>query len=231
MIIHGLQKTTLLDYPSKVAATIFFGGCNFRCPFCHNMDLVLHPEHGLSLGEEEVLSFLRSRSGILDGVCITGGEPTLQKDLPVFIEKIKELGFCVKLDTNGTNPDMLRRLIDSSLIDYTAMDIKAAPDDYAKVCNVDNPCLSRIEESISVLLAGKISYEFRTTIVKEYHDETDMKQIGEWIRGANAYYLQSFKDSDFVPDHDLHAHDKETLLRFREILIPYIHTVELRGID
>lgn len=231
MIIHGLQKTTLLDYPSKVAATVFFGGCNFRCPFCHNMDLVLHPEHGLSLSEEEVLSFLRSRSGILDGVCITGGEPTLQKGLPVFIEKIKDLGFCVKLDTNGTNPDMLRLLIDRSLIDYTAMDIKAAPDDYAKVCNVSNPGLSRVKECVSMLLAGKIPYEFRTTIVREYHDEAGMKQIGEWIKGADAYYLQSFKDSDFVPDHDLHPHDKDTLLRFREILSPYVHTVELRGID
>ena len=231
MIIQGLQKTSLLDYPTKVAATIFFGGCNFRCPFCHNMDLVLHPEHGLSLTEEDVLSFLRSRQGILDGVCITGGEPTLQKDLPLFIEKIKQLGFCVKLDTNGTNPAMLQMLIDAGLLDYVAMDIKAAPQDYAKVCNVSNPELPLIEQSISLLLAGKIPYEFRTTIVREYHNEESMKQIGEWIRGAGAYFLQSFKDSDFVPDHDLHACEKETLLTFQEILNPYVQSVELRGID
>ena len=231
MIIQGLQKTTLLDYPTKVAATIFFGGCNFRCPFCHNMDLVLHPEHGLSLSEEEVLSFLRSRQGILDGVCITGGEPTLQKDLPLLIEKIKQLGYCVKLDTNGTNPAMLQELTDRELIDYVAMDIKAAPKDYARVCNVSNPGLSFVEESIARLLAGKIPYEFRTTIVQEYHDEAGMREIGEWIRGADAYFLQSFKDSDFVPDHDLHPCDKETLLRFQEILTPYVQSVTLRGID
>ncbi len=231
MVINGLQKTTLLDYPSKVAATIFFGGCNFRCPFCHNMDLVLHPEHALSLSEEEVLSFLKSRQGILDGVCITGGEPTLQKELPQLIKKIKDLGYCVKLDTNGTNPAMLRSLIEEGLIDHVAMDIKTSPEDYPAVCNVSSPGLDRIGESISLLLSGKISYEFRTTIVKEYHNEEIMQKIGEWIRGADAYYLQSFTDSEFVPDHTLHPCDKETLEKFVQILKPYVSSVSLRGVD
>ena len=231
MIIHGLQKTTLLDYPSKVAATVFFGGCNFRCPFCHNMNLVLDPDSAEHLPEEEVLAFLNSRKGILDGICITGGEPTLQKDLPAFIGKVKSLGLCVKLDTNGTNPAMLRALIDEKLIDYSAMDIKAAPDDYREVCNVSDPQLDAVKESVSILLAGRIPYEFRTTIVAEYHHEDSMKKIGEWIRGADAYFLQSFTDSDFVPDHNLHACDKETLLRFQQIVSPYVHAVSLRGVE
>ena len=231
MVINGLQKTTLLDYPSKVAATIFFGGCNFRCPFCHNMDLVLHPEHAESLSEEDILSFLRSRKGILDGVCITGGEPTLQKDLPELIKKIKDLGYCVKLDTNGTDPAMLRTLVDEKMLDYVAMDIKTSPDDYPAVCNVSNPGLGLIRESVSFLLEGRIPYEFRTTVVKEYHQDENMKQIGAWIKGANAYFLQSFTDSEYVPDHTLHPHDKETLERFVQILKPFVSAVSLRGVD
>ncbi len=231
MIIHGLQKTTLLDYPSKVAATVFFGGCNFRCPFCHNMNLVLHPDESSVLSEEEVLSFLQSRKGILDGVCITGGEPTLQKDLPAFIEKIKDLGYSVKLDTNGTNPGMLRSLAEKKLIDYVAMDIKSSPEGYALASGLDRPDLAPIRESVAFLLQNTIPYEFRTTIVREYHHDAVMEQIGDWIRGASAYYLQSFTDSDFVPDHQLHACDKETLLHFQEILSAYVQSVSLRGVD
>ncbi len=231
MIINGLQKTTLLDYPTKVAATVFFGGCNFRCPFCHNMNLVLHPEEALSLTEEEILSFLKSRQGILDGVCITGGEPTLQKDLPAFIGKIKDLGYAVKLDTNGTNPGMLSDLVSNALLAHVAMDIKTAPDHYATVCGIPKPDLSAIQESVSFLLASDISYEFRTTVVSEYHTEEIMLSIGEWIRGAKAYYLQSYKDSEFVPDRTLHACKKEELLRFVEILTPFVDHVSLRGVD
>ncbi|MCR5267301.1 MAG: anaerobic ribonucleoside-triphosphate reductase activating protein [Lachnospiraceae bacterium] len=231
MIINGLQKTTLLDYPTKVAATVFFGGCNFRCPFCHNMNLVLHPEEALSLSEEEVLTFLKSRQGILDGVCITGGEPTLQKDLPAFIGKIKDLGYAVKLDTNGTNPKMLSDLVSRDLLDHVAMDIKTAPDRYPEVCGLTDPDLAAIRESVSFLLTSDISYEFRTTVVKEYHTEEVMLLIGEWIRGAKAYYLQSYKDSEFVPDHSLHACEKEELLHFEEILTPFVRSVSLRGVD
>ncbi|MBR4168955.1 MAG: anaerobic ribonucleoside-triphosphate reductase activating protein [Lachnospiraceae bacterium] len=231
MIINGLQKTTLLDYPTKVAATVFFGGCNFRCPFCHNMNLVLHPEEALSLSEEEVLAFLKSRQGILDGVCITGGEPTLQKDLPAFIGKIKDLGYAVKLDTNGTNPKMLSNLISGGLLDHVAMDIKTAPDHYPKVCGLTDPHLASVRESVSILLTSDVSYEFRTTVVKEYHTEEVMLLIGEWIRGAASYYLQSYKDAEFVPDHTLHPCEKEVLLHYVELLKPYVRSVSLRGVD
>ncbi len=156
MVIHGLQKTTLLDYPSKVAATVFFGGCNFRCPFCHNMNLVLHPENEPTLSEEEVLAFLKSRKGILDGVCITGGEPTLQKDLPRFAGKIKDLGYALKLDTNGTNPSMLKSLVKDGLLDHVAMDIKSSPDGYASVCGLSKPDLDSVRESVAFLLQGNV---------------------------------------------------------------------------
>ena len=231
MVIHGLQKTTLLDYPSKVAATVFFGGCNFRCPFCHNMNLVLHPENEPTLSEEEVLAFLKSRKGILDGVCITGGEPTLQKDLPRFAGKIKDLGYALKLDTNGTNPSMLKSLVKNGLLDHVAMDIKSSLDGYASVCGLSKPDLDSVRESVAFLLQGNVSYEFRTTVVAEYHNEEIMRKIGEWIKGASAYYLQSFTDSDFVPDHSLHACDKETLLHFLDIVTPYVAQASLRGVE
>lgn len=231
MQIHGLQKTTLLDYPGKVAATIFFGSCNFRCPFCHNMNLVKHPESEPCLSTQEVLFFLQQRKGILDGVCITGGEPTLQKDLIPFIYQIKELGYLVKLDTNGSNPNVLKTLADNQLIDYVAMDIKSSKTTYAAVCGLPELTFSPIKESISFLLQGSISYEFRTTVVAEFHNDTIFHEIGELVQGAGSYFLQSFKDSEFVEDHTLHACTKEELLHFRQLLMPYVKQVELRGID
>lgn len=231
MQIHGLQKTTLLDYPGHVASTIFFGGCNFRCPFCHNMNLVLNAANEPVISEEELFHHLNSRIGILDGVCITGGEPTLQKDLVPFIEKIKSLGYLVKLDTNGTNPDVIEELISKKLIDYVAMDIKSSPKNYSKVAGLESFDCDGVKKSISLLINGTIPYEFRTTMVKEYHNIETVTEIGELIHGAKAYYLQSFVDSDFVPNHNLHAFSKEELLRFVEILNSHIETVELRGID
>lgn len=231
MQIHGLQKTTLLDYPGKVAATIFFGGCNYRCPFCHNMNLVKHPEAEPSLSEQEILAFLKSRKRILDGVCITGGEPTLQKDLIPFIYKIKELGYHVKLDTNGTHPKVLKLLMQNRLIDYIAMDIKTSPDKYAVVCGIKNLSFEPIQNSITFLINGSLPYEFRTTVVFEYHNEAVFHEIGKIIQGADYYYLQSFQDSEFVEDHTLHACEKEELLHFRELLSAYVKHVELRGID
>ena len=231
MIIHGLQKTTLLDYPGHVASTIFFGGCNFRCPFCHNMNLVLNAANEPVISEEELFHHLNSRIGILDGVCITGGEPTLQKDLVPFIEKIKALGYLVKLDTNGTNPDVIEELISKKLIDYIAMDIKSSPKDYAKVAGLESFDFDGVKRSISILINGTVPYEFRTTMVKEYHSPETVREIGELIHGARAYYLQSFVDSDFVPNHDLHAFSKNELLEFVEILKPHVETVELRGVD
>lgn len=231
MIINGLQKTTLLDYPGHVASTIFFGGCNFRCTFCHNMNLVLNAGSEPTISEEELFAHLNSRKKILDGVCITGGEPTLQPDLIPFIERIKALGYLVKLDTNGTNPTVIESLIKDNLVDYIAMDIKSSPERYAKICGLESIDLAPIYKSIDLLKCGTLNYEFRTTMIKEYHDTESVKAIGELLHGARAYYLQSFVDSDFVPDHSLHAFDKEELLDFVEILKPHIDTVELRGID
>ncbi len=231
MQFHGLQKTTLLDYPNHVAATIFIGGCNFRCPFCHNGDLVLHPEQMPVISEDEILSFLEKRKGVLDGVCITGGEPTLQAGLEAFLRKVKAMGYDVKLDTNGSRPGALVALYEMGLLDYVAMDIKHAPDKYNSICQMSSFELSIIETSIEFLMHGSIPYEFRTTLVKELHNEADIISIGKWLKGARNYYLQSYQDADAVIQKGFHALDKDTLLHFQELLTPYIENVALRGID
>lgn len=232
MLILGLNKTTLLDYPEHVAATIFTGGCNFRCPFCHNKNLVL--AHQITpYTEEEILAFLKKRAGVLSGVCITGGEPTLQKDLSDFLARIKELGLFIKLDTNGYQPDILHNLFNQGLIDACAMDIKNAPDKYAVTSGLSSCDLSRIRESVSCLLSltGHFNYEFRTTIVRELHTKEDMYAISEWIKGASAYYLQSYANSDNVITPGFHAHSKQTLISFRDICLANIPNTQLRGID
>jgi len=230
MKIYGLLKTTLLDFPGHVAATVFTGGCNMRCPFCHNMNLV----GGISddvYTEEEILSFLTRRIGILDGICITGGEPTLNPDLVSFITSVKSLGFKVKLDTNGTNPTLLKELIDSSLVDYVAMDIKSSPSRYSEACGINDFDFSCISESVSILMQSDISHEFRTTAVKQLLSESIIEEIGELLKGAGGYYLQAFVDSEFVPNHTFCAPSKEELLAYRKQLLKYIDHVEIRGID
>ena len=241
MNISGLQKTTLLDYPGHVAATIFLGGCNFRCPFCHNMNIVL--EASQEYTKEDILKFLTKRSGVLDGVCITGGEPTLYNDLPDFIQEIKKITkqdgstFLVKLDTNGTNPDMLKGLIDSKLIDYVAMDIKSSLGKYDLVAGIseDNKkteeILEAVNKSVNILKASKIDYEFRTTLVDKYHDEEEIIKIGELINGAKKYYMQSFIDSENVIDHSLGSIEKDVLLKYLEIMKKYVDYVSIRGVD
>lgn len=234
MLILGLNKTTLLDYPEHVAATIFTGGCNFRCPFCHNKDLVFPCESTITpYTEDEILNFLKKRAGILTGVCITGGEPTLQKDLPDFLARIKELNLLIKLDTNGYRPDILKYLLHNELIDYCAMDIKNAPGKYNKTVGLSSCNLSLIQESVSFLLSmtGSFPYEFRTTIVRELHSEDDMHVISEWLKGANAYYLQSYTESDNIIMPGYHSHAPETLAAFRDICLPNIPNTKLRGID
>ena len=240
MVIRGLLKTTLLDYPGCVASTVFLGGCNMRCPFCHNMDIVEAGTNGDATavsGEEysrdEVLSFLKSRVGRLDGVCITGGEPTINADLPDFATQIKELGYKVKLDTNGTNPEMVKMLVNSGIVDYVAMDIKSSPAGYENACGVVLKYFSPIKETVEFLIncnRNDFDYEFRTTIVDRFHTETEMEEIGLLIEGAEKYYLQSYEDSEFVPDHTLGAHSKETLERFAEIASKYVKSVKIRGI-
>ena len=230
MKICGLQKTTLLDYPGHVAATVFTGGCNFRCPFCHNSDL-LGNDAEEAFTEEYVLNFLKKRRGILEGVAITGGEPTLQPDLRDFILRVRELGYKIKLDTNGTRPDVLRDLCDSGFIDYVAMDIKTCKERYSDVAGIPSLHMEGILESVEYLKNGKIPFEFRTTVVKELHSAEDFERIGQWISGCPHYYLQNFVDSDNVLIAGFSAYSKEELLDFIEILKPYIPNAELRGVD
>ncbi len=236
MHIYGLNKTTLLDYPEHVAATVFTGGCNFRCPFCHNGDLV---QHSLSLPEipqEELWSFLRKRRGILQGVCITGGEPTLQPDLEEFICKVKELGYLVKLDTNGYRPEVLGRLLEQKLPDYVAMDIKASKENYARCIgwnNGDNFHIERIQESIDILMAGQVPYEFRTTVVKGIHRVEEFADVAQWLKGARAYYLQAYRENEKELSHasDFQSFSKEEMLRIQGILQETIPIVGIRGLD
>jgi pyruvate formate lyase activating enzyme len=231
MQILGFQKTTLLDYPGHVATTVFTGGCNFRCPFCHNGDLVLHPQELPAFTTEEVFAHLKKRQGILDGVCITGGEPTLQPDLIDFIREVRALGYDVKLDTNGYRPDVLKLLCEQGLIDYVAMDIKHTRGKYNTICNVTDFQLTHIIDSVEFLKSDVVPYEFRTTLIKELHAPEDMTDLGEWLSGAKAYFLQAYKDSDSVIQNGFHAHDRDTLLQFVELLKPYVPAVQLRGVD
>ena len=229
MNFHGFYKSTLLDYPKHLAATVFSGGCNMRCPFCHNASLVLRPHTQPEIPQEEILNYLRKRKNILEGVCITGGEPTIYPDLPLFISQIKEIGLKVKLDTNGTNAAVIKRLTEQNLIDYIAMDIKNSPEKYALTSGNSAIPIDNINESISLILSGKTDYEFRTTIVGELHTQADMESIGNWIRGAKAYYLQSYTDSGDVIYPGFTSPDKETLYRYKEILSAYVEFVDIRG--
>ena len=232
MQIHGLQKLTLLDFPGHIACTVFTGGCNFRCPFCHNGGLVLAPEKAPLIPEEEFFTFLESRKGRLEGVAITGGEPTVQADLPAFIRRVKDMGFAVKLDSNGQNPAMLSELLREGVIDYIAMDIKNSRARYGETIGIPGFSTVNVEKSVALIMGSGIPYEFRTTLCKELHDDTSVREIGEWIRGCRAYFLQSYRDSEEILMPGVyHAPDRETLNRFREILLPYIDNVTIRGTD
>ena len=228
MDVNGLQKLTLLDYPGKCACTVFLAGCNLRCPFCHNASLVVG-QAPTAMTEEEFLNFLKKRRGLLDGVCITGGEPTLRKDLPEFISKIRELGYLVKLDTNGSNPKMLRQLIDDKLIDYAAMDIKNCPDRYGATCGGIS-ILPTVEESLSILRENKVEYELRTTCCKPFHDEKAMEAIGKWLSGTENYYLQNFFDSGDLVGTGVSGFTKEEMEALRDAVLPHIPNTRIRGI-
>ncbi|MBQ6550101.1 MAG: anaerobic ribonucleoside-triphosphate reductase activating protein [Lachnospiraceae bacterium] len=230
MIINGFQKLTLLDFPGHTACTLFTGGCNLRCPFCHNALLVTETEDLDTYPEEEILAFLKKRQGILDGVAITGGEPLLQKDIRAFIEKVRDLGYAVKLDTNGTFPGALRELIGAGLIDYAAVDIKNSKEKYGLTVGVPGVRLAPIEETVALLLHGRIPYEFRTTVVREFHTKEDIERIGEWIRGAEKYVLQHFEDSGNLIGKNMHPVSKEEMLEMRDIAKNYVQTAEVRGI-
>lgn len=230
MNIQGLQKLTLLDYPGKMACIIFTAGCNLRCPFCHNSALVINPPKESEFSVEDILEFLKKRQGVLEGVVITGGEPLLQKDLEDFIIKIRQLGYSVKLDTNGTFPDRLKALIDKGLLDYVAMDVKASPSGYPPSVGIGGYDVSKITESINLLLEGRVDYEFRTTVVREFHSIFDMKHLGEWIKGAKRHYLQAFKDSGELIGFGLSAVPKAEMEEMKKMMLDYVDLCEIRGI-
>lgn len=228
MKILGFQKLSLLDYPEKVACVIFTGGCNFCCPFCHNASLVNQKVD--CIDENEIFDYLIKRKKMLDGVCITGGEPLLQKDIEVFIKKIKALGFLVKLDTNGSFPNKLKNLVENKLVDYVAMDIKNCKDKYAQTCGVKNMRLDNIEESVNYLLNGKVEYEFRTTIVKDFHTKQDILKIAQSIKKAKKYYLQGFVDSGDVILQGLSGYTSSELLDIEKEVKKINKNFILRGV-
>lgn len=231
MHIYGFQKSTLLDYPEHLACTIFTGSCNFRCPFCHNQQLVLYPQHLQSISETEIFTYLKKRRNLLEGVCITGGEPTLQEELIPFIQKIKSLSYQVKLDTNGYRPDVLGHLLELNLLDYVAMDIKNSPQTYAKTCGLSTFTLESIEKSVELLKNCKLPHEFRTTIVKEYHTKEDMIAISKWLPKSSPYFLQSYVDSPEVLTPNLHPHSNETLYEFLHLVQENLPLAKLRGVE
>ena len=230
MEIAGLQKLTLLDYPGKTACTVFTWGCNLRCPFCHNAGLVTEAFEE-TVTADELYSFLKKRIGLLDGVCVTGGEPLLQPDLISFLQPIREMGFAVKLDTNGTQPEKLREICETGLISMVAMDIKNSPEKYAVTAGTERLSIDAVHQSVRYLMQqGNIPYEFRTTVVKQYHTAADFSAIGKWIRGANAYYLQNFQNTGRLIDNSVSGCTPSEMRAFLEIVRQDVPNAALRGI-
>ena len=230
MKFHGLQKMTLLDYPGKVACTVFTGGCNFRCPFCHNALLVTEIDNSSVYDEDEIIDFLSKRVGLLDGVCVTGGEPLIHPSAAKFIARVKSLGFAVKLDTNGSFPDTLADIISEGLVDKVAMDIKNSYAKYGATIGIENFDITPVDRSISLLLEGRVDYEFRTTVVRELHEVSDIAWIAERIAGAREYHLQNFVDRGNLIAPGMSAHPKETLEEMRDAARLYVPTTNIRGI-
>lgn len=229
MHIHGLQKLSMVDYPGKIAATVFTGGCNLRCPFCHNALLVTRLTESPRIDTEEVLHFLRSRRGLLDGVVLTGGEPLLQSDAADFLARLKDMGFAVKLDTNGCFPDTLSRILEAGFVDYVAMDIKNSKEKYATTVGVPDFDLTPVEESVRLLLEGNTDFEFRTTVVRELHTAQDLKSIGQWIQGAKRYFLQNFEDSGNLITAGFHGFSEEEIRVLSRRAEPYVEYIGVRG--
>lgn len=226
MKIYGLQKTSLLDYPEHLSAILFTGGCNFNCPYCQNSEL-LHLQNAVPLDDEEIFSFLKKRAGILEGVVITGGEPTIASDLADFIRRIRKLGLKVKLDTNGTHPEQIRYLLKQHLLDYLAMDVKACPEHYSRAAGV-SVSLETVCQSIHLIMHSGLPYEFRTTVVRELHELSHFHHLGQLIQGAGLCCLQTFRDGDTVNVQGLHPFSEEDMKKAAEILQLYVHQVKIR---
>lgn len=229
MKIGGFQKMTLLDYPGKVACTIFLSGCNLRCPFCHNALLVTKQED-TEISAEYIFNYLRKRQGILDGVCFTGGEPLLNNDINLLMGEIKKLGYKIKVDTNGTRPEKLREVIEKGLVDYVAMDIKNCEEKYSETTGVKLVDFTKIRESIDLLINGNIDYEFRTTVVDRYHTVEDIRRAAELIKGAKRYFLQGFVDSGELIGEGMGAVSKETMEEMKKAAEEFISEVQIRGV-
>ena len=230
MIVQGLQKLTLLDYPGKVACTVFTAGCNFRCPFCHNAPLVIDTHRNPEISLKEIYLFLQKRKAILDGVCLAGGEPLIQHGIEIFLERLKEMGYAVKLDTNGSFPDKLEKIVKEGLVDYVAMDIKNSRKNYGRTIGIEGYDTEKVERSVRYLLSGPVEYEFRTTVVQEFHQRSDFEEIGNWIRGARRYYLQQFEDSGELIRPGLHAYNENIMHQALDVVRKYVPSAELRGI-
>ena len=228
MVIHGIQKLTLVDYPGHPAAILFTGDCNFRCPFCQNAPLVLSSSSEPVVADEEIFSFLTKRKGMLEGVVVTGGEPTLQRDLIPFLGRLKTLGYLVKLDTNGYRPDVLEKAMESGYVDYVAMDIKTSLDEYPVVAGIKNLDVSRIERSVELLKSGTVDYEFRTTVVEPLHHKENFEKIGDLLKGCRRYYLQSFVDSGNIIGKNCFPPSQEQLKNYLKTVSNYIESVSIR---
>lgn len=229
MDFSGWEKLSLVDFDDHITTTLFTSGCNFRCPFCHNGPLVLCPKEQPTIPWAEILAYLKKRQGVLDAVCVSGGEPTLMDDLEDKLRQIKELGYLIKLDSNGSRPDLLKRFVDEKLVDYIAMDIKNSKARYAETIGLKKFDLAPIEQSVSYLLEGHIPYEFRTTMMEEFHDEESFKEIAIWIKGAKRYFLQRYIDADNCIEHGFHEVPLEKAKAFLELCKEGIPNVALRG--
>ncbi len=231
MRIYGLTKTTLLDYPGRTACTVFAGNCNFRCIYCHNFELVLNPPQDSIIKEEDISAFLEKRKNVLQGICISGGEPTLDPGLKDFIIKVRDIGYPVKLDTNGYRPEVVEELLSEGLLDMIAMDIKTDRERYPVLTGIPGLDVKKLEESVKLIMESGIEYEFRCTVIRGFFDEKASHSVGQWLAGAERLFLQGYEESENVPDRTLKAASKEEMERYREILSGYIKEVKLRGID
>ncbi len=231
MRIYGLTKTTLLDYPGRTACTVFAGNCNFRCIYCHNFELVTDPPQDSIIKEEEIFAFLEKRKNVLQGICISGGEPTLDPGLKDFIKKVRDTGYPVKLDTNGYRPEVLKELLSEGLIDMVAMDIKTDRERYPVLTGIPGLDVKKLDESVKLIMESGIEYEFRCTVIRGFFDEKASHDVGVWLEGAERLFLQEYEESENVPDRTLQAASKEEMEKYREILSGYIKEVKLRGID
>jgi len=229
MTLKGLQKLSLLDYPGEICATVFVGGCNFRCPFCHNASLVIPDKFGETMPTDVFFEFLESRRGKLSAVCVSGGEPTLYPSLPEFIAEIKAMGYLVKLDTNGYRPEVLCALIDGGLLDYVAMDIKNSPASYGRTVGIDNLDLTPVLRSVDILREVRVPFEFRTTVVRELHSKDDILAIGEWLSGTERYYLQPFKDSGDLIDGGLSGYSEAEMTELLALVKRFVPLAQIRG--